>query len=285
MDWPGGKPQGFHLPMPANYIEAVCRASRNNPHADVHLWMDFERLNADQIAYMRQRFQEQGSPNLELKNLRDIPAYSSENLFNQNNASFTWRAELKHDVIWRQVDAAKILICLQGDQYEQTFFADLDFAAIEIKDPFLQNTMQKYGLLVRGTIDLEAETAFLENQAWGFVSARKPLFAEIYRQTLTDAYEGFNGYSAFVKNINAVTDRECINIRNLIYFGFHDQTEAHHPEHPFDPSERSVKKPAQTTNLIKLSSTFVNVVLGLKKPSLSGGNSQPEATYSPGPQS
>lgn len=242
MDWPGTKPQGFLLPMPANYIEAACRASHNNPNADVHLWMDFERLNTDQIAYMRQRFQEQGGPNLELKNLRDITTYRSENLYNLNNASHTWRRQLKHEVIWRQVDAAKILICLQGDQYEQTFFADLDFAALIIEDPFLQNTIQKHGLLVRAEIDLKTRMTILENQAWGFTRKRASLFEVIYRQTLMNAYDGYNGHAAYIDHIGALAKYENFDIRDLVYFGFHDKTQAYHPGHPCE----STKRPANT---------------------------------------
>ena len=87
------------------------------------------------MTYLREAL-EQGRPNVQLKDLRSIPEYDKEPLYNEAETDPHWRDGGQASLIWRQVDAAKILVSLQGN-YDQTFFADLDHAHLGILDWFL----------------------------------------------------------------------------------------------------------------------------------------------------
>lgn len=98
-------------PMPARYIRSVRAAANRHPDTAVALWVDSKRLTKRQMAYLKQEI-EIDLPNVHVKDLRDIPAYANEALYNQAETASYWRDEDKKSMIWRQVDAAKILVSL-----------------------------------------------------------------------------------------------------------------------------------------------------------------------------
>src|SRR5262249_40393716 len=151
-------------PLPANYIENVRRAAATNPSAEIMLWVDSKRLTERQLSYLKNAIEE-GHPNAHLKDLRDIPAYSQQPLYNQAETESTWRAEGQTALIWRQVDAAKVLVSLQGN-FDQTFFCDLDHAHLKINSSPVQRALKKHGLFVGSTGD--SQYVSIENQLWGF---------------------------------------------------------------------------------------------------------------------
>lgn len=187
----------IYNPMPSEYIENVNRAAKNNPETDTSLWVDSERLTPLQYAWLKAALP---AP-VKLQDLRSIPEYNSEALYNEGDANKCWREENdQSSLIWRQVDAAKVLITLQGD-YEQSFFTDMDYAHLELNSDEIQERMNEYGFLIGEyscTSDLDIERK-IENQFFGITKENKEFFKDLYVKTIDEAYKGENGWPIFVE--------------------------------------------------------------------------------------
>ena len=86
-DPPGG---GIHQPMPAAYIDNVCKAAAAQPQADIHLWVDSERLTEKQMGYLKARI-ETDNPNAQVMDLRSIHSYQVNPLYNFGEEGADWR--------------------------------------------------------------------------------------------------------------------------------------------------------------------------------------------------
>jgi len=204
----------IYNPMPSEYIENMRKAAKLNPNADTSLWVDSKRLSPLQYSWIKATI----APT-QLKDLRSIPEYNNEDLYSKGDTNPNWREGLKHSLIWRQVDAAKILIALQSSDYEQSFFVDMDFAHIELDSPDVQKRIEKFGFLIGGyrLKHKDITDKIIENQFFGITSKSKPLFKEIYKKSLDDAYAGYNGWKVFR---NAFEEkRRCLpcDTSNMIY--------------------------------------------------------------------
>ncbi len=176
-------------PLPAKYIENVRKAGEMHPQAEIDLWVDSKRLTERQIAYIKASLEE-GMPNVHLKDLRSIHAYDQEPLFNFGETDPYWRTHGQTALIWCQVDTAKILVCLQG-KHDQTFFADLDHAHLDIEGPQVQSMLKNHGMLIGSYSPIDAA---IENQLWGFKPERRSFFEEYYGMALKSAYKGDNAF-------------------------------------------------------------------------------------------
>ncbi len=182
-------------PLPEEYIGNVRAAGMAHPSAEIDLWVDSKRLTPRQLVYLKREVEE-GTTNVHLKDLRTIPDYDNEELYNRAETNPNWRSGYQ-GVIWLQVDAAKILISLQGD-FEQKFFADMDHFHLDIESEKVQKMIGQHGLLI-GSYD--ANDISIENQLWGFNSTRQKFFEQYYTTALQDAYKGSNGYYSLCEKV------------------------------------------------------------------------------------
>jgi hypothetical protein len=209
-------------PMPADYIAKARKAAESNPDTEVRLWIDSKRLTERQRTLLHERLEE-GLGNISLQDLRAIPAYHKEPLFNKKETSESWRAD-KNSLIWRQVDAAKLLVSLEGD-FDQSFFADLDLSHIQTNAPDVQGKLEKYGLFVG------VGSGVIENQIWGLDRSRKDFFQSLYEATLKDAAGRKNGWDTLLRHVDALTAREKLGRYDFCIFLRPDGSQAHHPGH------------------------------------------------------
>jgi hypothetical protein len=186
-------------PLPAKYIDSIRRAGEAQPETKILLWIDSRRLTARQRDYLEAALEE-GRPNIRLKDLRAIPAYDKEPLYNQAEGDPAWRRCGKSALIWRQVDAAKVLVSLQGD-FDQSFFADLDHANLDAGAPKVQAMLEKRGLVIGSGL---SSGGYFENQLWGFTRSRRGFFEGYYLETLKSAYRGENGYNALLNRVDSL---------------------------------------------------------------------------------
>lgn len=227
--------EAFREPLPPQYIESIRKAGAANPDTQVSLWVDSKRMTAAQLEYLQKTLE--GAPNVRVRDLRDIPAYDQEALFNRAELSPGWRNERKDTLIWRQVDVAKVLVSLQGD-FDQVFYADLDFASIETGSENVQAMLNKHGILARGFI--HKEKAAFENQLWGFDRRRHDFFERLYSSTLEAAYNHENGYGPFLNQIDMeLAKGEGIDTREICFSGSHDGSSAYHPGHKWSLGHQS----------------------------------------------
>ncbi len=187
-------------PLPEEYIGNVRAAGERHPHAEVDLWVDSKRLTEKQIAYLK-AVTEIDRPNVHIKDLRTIPAYDKEALYNEGETNEHWRSGWSGK-IWLQVDAAKILISLQGN-FDQSFFADLDHAHLDIESKEVQTMIGKHGLLIGSAYEGGSS---IENQLWGFEPRQRPFFETYYEKALRSAYNGYNGFGDLCSMTSSFTD-------------------------------------------------------------------------------
>jgi len=195
----------IYNPIPSEYIENMQKAAKTNSDADVFLWVDSKRLTPLQYQWLKATI----AP-VKLQDLRSIPEYNKEVLYNQGDNNTTWREDAgKKSIIWQQVDAAKILIALQG-KYVQSFFVDMDHAHIKLNNAEVQKRINKYGFLI-GQEDinpppfihnmsesLRENIGTIENQFFAITPRSKLLFKALYKETIKTAHkEGDNGWLVF----------------------------------------------------------------------------------------
>lgn len=215
-------------PLPRKYIDNIRKAGADNPNADVILWVDSRRLTKRQMKFLQGALEED-RPNVHLRNLRSINEYRHNELYNQPETNPNWRRGGKDSLIWRQVDAAKVLISLQGN-YDQTFFCDLDYARLPIGGEKIQSMLQKHHFMV-GSGDAHS-TAGIENQLWGFERSRKPFFESYYQAALRDAAKGDNAWSSLCAKVRGeLHDKEGIPLEEICFPFGNDESEAEHTGH------------------------------------------------------
>ena len=222
----------IRLPMPEEYINNVREAALRHPGADINLWVDSRRLTEKQLGYLK-AVTEDKVRNLHVKDLCAIPAYRDEELYNRTETKRDWRSGYR-GVVWLQVDAAKILIPLQGD-YDRSFFADLDHAHLDIESGQVRSLLDRHGLLIGGS---DGYSTSLENQLWGFDRSRRVFFEDYYSAALDISYKGEIGYGALYPTVrNALDGFEGISSTDIcLPIGSRGLTHAEHPGHAW--SER-----------------------------------------------
>ncbi len=209
----------IHSPLPVRYIENARKTGEAHPAAEIDFWVDSKRLTEKQMAYLTLSLEE-GLPNVHLKDLRSIPAYDKEPLYNEAEKNHNWRDDwAKTSLIWRQVDAAKVLISLQGG-FDQTFFADLDHAHLDIESQEVQDKLRKPGLFIGSGF---------ENQLWGFTRSRHGFFEEYYKTALDVAYDGDNAWWALTQKVRAFASAENISGEQINIYLPNDGTCAEQP--------------------------------------------------------
>ena len=122
--------------------------AKRNPNVDVKLWVDSKRMTNTQMKWVRNTVGECSSHNMSLLDLRTIPEYNNHYFYNQPDNSPNWRLD-KHSLIWRQVDAARILACLQGD-YDQVFYSDADITNLRVDSDEVQGRLTRHGIILNG---------------------------------------------------------------------------------------------------------------------------------------
>jgi hypothetical protein len=235
----------IRAPLPAKYIDSIRKAGESHPETPVVLWIDSRRMTARQRDFLEKSL-EQDRPNIHLKDLRSIPAYDREPLYNQSENNPGWRSTGKSALIWRQVDAAKVLVSLQGD-FDQSFFADLDHAHLDVGSPTVQRMLEKRGLVIGSGL---SSGAHFENQLWGFTRGRRGFFEGYYADALKSAYRGENGYNALLNRVDELLLRkECLSPSEICVVNYPDGSMAEQPGHYWQDGRGSKAEPLLIDNL------------------------------------
>ncbi len=226
-------------------------AGIRHPQAEMVLWVDSKRLTEKQMAYLKQSIEE-GLPNVHLKDLRSIRAYGRQHLYNKAEKNSKWRNCGQTAVIWRQVDAAKILVSLQGN-YDQTFFADLDHAHLDIGSRKIQGMLKNHGLMIGSS---NSYYASLENQLWGFDRSREKFFKQYYTKALIAAYLHQNAYSTLLRKVRKdIVKKEKIPSEEICLLIDSDGTSASQPGSRFSDGYSKKANPSLISTG-KLATTF-----------------------------
>ncbi len=229
-----GKDAPLAPPMPSAYLAGAMAAADHNADMTVRLWIDGKRMTGAQKDFLKNEIATGGSK-LQLVDLRGIPAYDRESLYNWRETNLRWRDD-KKSLIWRQVDAAKVLVCLQGG-FDRVYFADMDLAATPLHEDTFQKKIDTYGLFVNQSPSYPV----IENQMWGFDAARRMDFFEtLYKRTLKEAYKGENGWQPLVQHVeeklcaSQTRGGEGLWLNDIVVFTRESGLRAYHPDHRFE---------------------------------------------------
>src|SRR3989344_3387328 len=216
--------------IPNLTMENMVGIAKRNPQVDVRLWIDSQRMTDAQICWLEDETRIPSSRNLSLCDLRTIFEYNEYPLYNLADNSSNWRVD-KHSLIWRQVDAAKILTCLQGD-YEQIFYSDLDITNLVVNSKEVQNPLKKHGIVLSGWVDEKGGPTYYENQLFGFDDRKREFFKLLYYKTLKDVVTRLeNGYLSYLALINNELKLQLgIDTREIVFEPKYNGICAYHPE-------------------------------------------------------
>jgi hypothetical protein len=239
----------LRAPLPPKYIENVRRAGASNPETDVMLWVDSKRLTERQFAFLKTAL-ETDRPNVHLMDLRGISAYDREPLYNQGETDPHWRNSGQNALIWRQVDAAKVLVSLQGD-YDQVFFSDLDHAHMGISNRSIQDVIRKNGLMIGSSGKFGIS---IENQLWGFNRRRREFFTQYCADALKAANEGQNAWRALVTKVEKdLQKKEGLELEDFCLRVPDDWSRAEQPGHAWRSGKGGAEAPAVIPGAAKAS--------------------------------
>lgn len=187
----------LNLNMRNALVKVAKDCEEQRVSADCLFWMDFDRHSESELEDIGS-FISENAPSIKIRNLRDIEEYQDNELFQNSDLAET--KTLKSNLIWRQVDLAKVIILrdsIAEDKggYDFALFTDIDIGnAVEL---FPKSDSKK--------IVVGLEEVRLENQVFGFSVDRSDLLQKLYEITLKDTTEkGLNGWhslKAFLKDI------------------------------------------------------------------------------------
>jgi len=176
--------------VPLHYFDMAYDNARRYPNVEVNIWVDYALLDGPSRFFVDSYGYCADTPNVKLRNLRDIPAYAQTPMFDVDSER----------PIWCRVDYARLLVlqhCLNTEAADDIFYSDFDVADVALNHPNLRRCMDRYGCIM-GKSDI------LEN---GFLGFRRETKAEnflketLLPKTLDVTSEGAeNGYSAFRRN-------------------------------------------------------------------------------------
>lgn len=219
IDYSGTRNCGDRSPIPESYLQNARAVADINSDATVALWLDAKRHSAAEVRAVELALH--GS-RVEIRDLQSIPEYRSSPFFNQEETSSTWRQD-KHSLIWRQVDAAKFLVCLHS-RHDQVFVSDLDISNIEIHSESIQKPLRDHGMVFG--IYFIGDRAALENQFLGFTSDKRYIFEQAFGRAHGHHR---NGYEHLIDALQQPFKDEGLTVEKVGYVTKQMGISAHHP--------------------------------------------------------
>lgn len=224
----------FSEPHPKT-VENMLRIAQQNSQADVNLWVDSTRLTEAQMQKLHEMPKRCETHNFYIKDLQTIRDYSSEPFYSRPDVPIFSRHR-QDSLFWRQIDAIKLLVSLQGD-YDQVIYADADVTNIIFESKEVQQRLTKNGLLVSAYMNNDNSILGFENQVFGFDRRRKDFFRKLYYETFssvggytlsetsTDVYD--NGWPIFIKRIDELIEQEGMVRETVAFSCGYDGTGVH----------------------------------------------------------
>jgi hypothetical protein len=192
--------------LPENFYTSPSRL----PHTPIQLWVDLQGAGKNQPFVAQTLEQDIGHPNVHVRLLDEIPAYTNTQLFSRaaspqddhNDTPNADELDAYEQTFWQQIDLAKLLVLQQAldEGAEAAIFADMDLVLTDEEEKFeaAQKILKSQGVVVgmmQGLMGLSG----IENQFAGFAAhARALLDCELVPRTV-EAIELMedNGFDTF----------------------------------------------------------------------------------------
>lgn len=181
------------------HLQNLRDIRKKNPDLDINLWIDICGDVGNDQAF-RTTFQTtSGLSGLAVRDLRDISSYQSNSLFVQNSVN----PQAAHDVLWQQVDLAKLLVVEHalnsGD--DPAFFSDMDIVNPPVNFDAVKQSLNKHGMIF-GVFPF-AGSGQLENQFFGFANKQRPFLSDVLIPETRNDIErkNMNGWEVFRETV------------------------------------------------------------------------------------
>lgn len=174
------------------HLDRAYENARSYPSAQFNVWVDYNFLDERSRKRLEAHNNQCAPPNVELRDLNDIPAYREAKIFKPGVARN----------IWMRVDLARVIVLdhvLESGEARYALYADFDTPDVRLNEARLR--MDKYGVALGTTgANKENEGGAVENGYFGFQRKKdgpkfvRGLLASTFRAAACDK---MNGYSAF----------------------------------------------------------------------------------------
>lgn len=239
----------FVQPIPTTNLAIIAKNAALNPEADVSVWFDYNRLSRAQLTHLDKWATETQTENVHIKDMNEFDAYRCTSFFKQPETDKEWRKN-KGSLIWRQVDAARLLLA-QQQGYDHIFYADTDITNLDLNTPALQTRLEQFKIvLLRPSRQMPIDNGF-----WGIKAPdMQASFKTLYDQTMGEfSYKlsfdnGFavNGFPAFKQHMEQVLGP---NLKAAtLALTFHKHAAAKHEDRPDWATQVTHPVPTQLAN-------------------------------------
>jgi hypothetical protein len=188
----------FTQPIKQEYLDNLVGICMINSGVDVRFWVDMERLSEEQRSWLQAKIDEIGMSKLEVLDLRSIELYKNDHIFRvegTDNRRIAQEQDIEH--IYGAVDAAKLLVCTQGD-YDQQYVVDLNINWLDVNSEIVQEKLMHVGVLIGGG------NVKYENQILAFNRSRIGLAYDLFDETRRLADEGQTGWDAIGRLVDGL---------------------------------------------------------------------------------
>lgn len=126
--------------LPLHYMTRLYENTARYPEAVYNLWLDFDQIAPNDRFFLQSHQYLFDTPNITLRNLRDIPAYSGYPGFDRDS----------NIALYARADFARVLVLdhIQRNHPESiAIYSDLDCEDIMIEDKLVNTTLTKCGTI------------------------------------------------------------------------------------------------------------------------------------------
>ena len=129
------------------YIDVALENAKANPDANLNIWVDFKLLDPTSEFFLTSHLYLMGTSNVTLRNIRVLPDYDNDPIFDTSNPKD----------IWARVDYARVLVLKESlseaEPDDLVIYSDFDAEDLALKDSELKRTLQFHDMAFAATID------------------------------------------------------------------------------------------------------------------------------------
>lgn len=189
--------------VPLKAVDKLIDNALRYPQASFRLWLDKAFLDDMSLFFVAAHIYNAGAGNVEIHDLRDIPAYRDHSLFHGQDIVFQGGDELLTDDpqqrIWVRVDLARLLVlqhCARTTSPSQAnvfYYSDFDAEDVGLECPIAQSSLQRYGLFF-GTVFGRIENGFMAFDRWQSDRLLSRIISETMKAVPKNEPNGYNQF-------------------------------------------------------------------------------------------
>lgn len=187
--------QAITCPIPKGLMDNIHDTAQEHPDASINIWVDIYGIGGHPAPIMQSLNDLRTAPNIMFKALDNIPAYTTNPLFELPFDGF----ENPKATIWQQVDLARVYVlrdCLVNGDEDAAIYSDMDI----IFQPKVVDILNSWGMVTNTSSCILDGMSLSENQLFGFQKNRLGfLINSLLPETARYIENGHNGWRGHVE--------------------------------------------------------------------------------------